>query len=133
MRLRRRLAPVLETLQDFQPFEVKLGDIQIFPVTQVIYLSVTKGFEDLIRLHSLLNRGRVCYSEPFEFHPHVTLAQDLEPARVQPAAELATRRWRDFSKSRSYVVDRLTFVQNTLRNRWTDLCSVPLSTGVPSR
>lgn len=123
----------METLQDYQPFQVRLGEIQVFPVTQVIYLSVTEGFHELIRMHASLNRGHGAYCEPFEFHPHLTLAQDLDPDRVSAAADLATRRWREFSKSRAYIVDRLTFVQNTLENRWTDLSSVPLTTGVATR
>jgi 2'-5' RNA ligase len=124
---------MLRTLQDFQPFLVKLGEIQIFPITQVIYLSVTDGYHELIRLHSALNTGGVCFGEPFEFHPHVTLAQDLDLGTVAAAADLATTRWQEFPESKSYIVDRLTFVQNTLNNRWTDLCSVPLSSGVPTR
>jgi 2'-5' RNA ligase len=122
---------VLKTLQDFQPFQVKLAEIKIFPITQVIYLSVTEGYHELTRLHAALNTGRVSFLEPFEFQPHVTLAQDLETERVAAAADLATERWREYSGPRSYLADRLTFVQNTLGNRWTDLCSVPLATGVP--
>lgn len=124
---------LLDTLQDFQPFRVKLGEIQIFPVTQVIYLSITEGYHELIRLHAALNSGHVSFCEPFEFHPHVTLAQELETDRVAAAAGFATHQWREFSESRSFIADRLTFVQNTLGNRWTDLCSVPLSNGVPIR
>lgn len=122
-----------DTLQDFQPFQIRLGEIQIFPVTQVIYLSVTEGFHELVRLHASLNKGRAFYCEPFDYHPHLTLAQDVEPERVQEAAAVATRRWSEFTKSRGYIVDRLTFVQNTLENRWSDLSSVPLTTGVPTR
>ncbi|HML15550.1 MAG TPA: 2'-5' RNA ligase family protein [Bryobacteraceae bacterium] len=124
---------LLDTLQDFQPFRVKLGEIQIFPVTQVIYLSITEGYHELLRLHAALNAGRVSFQEPFEFHPHVTLAQDLDQDRVVAAVELAAGRWHAFLQSRTYIVDRLTFVQNTLGNRWKDLCSVPLTSGVPAR
>lgn len=124
---------LLKTLQDFPPIHVTLGEIQIFPVTQVIYLSVREGYRELARLHAALNTGRVSFQEPFAFRPHVTLAQDLETDRVAAAADLAARRWREFPGSRSYLADRLTFVQNTLGNHWTDLCSVPLSSGVPIR
>lgn len=122
-----------ETIQDFHPFQVRLGEIEVFPVTQVIYLSVLEGYRELIRLHDALNTGRVSFTEPFQFHPHVTLAQDLDAPQVPQASELAVHRWREFGGSRTYLADRLTFVQNTLDNRWTDLYSVPLSNGVRTR
>lgn len=124
---------LVETVQDFQPFLVRLGEIQIFPTTQVIYLTVTEGYHELVRLHVALNSGRVSFREPYEFHPHVTLAQELEPDRVSAVAGHAARRWQEFSGSRSYVADRVTFVQNTLGNRWMDLRSAPFAAGVPIR
>src|SRR5262249_37122701 len=89
-------AQLLEKVQDFQPFPVELGEIEIFPVTQVIYLSLKDGGEELKRLHRMLNTGRLVFEEPFHFHPHVTLAQDLAPEEVQPAAARARQRWHDF-------------------------------------
>ncbi len=119
-----------ERLQDFQPFNVELGRIEIFPVTQVIYLSVNAGSAELKQLHSMLNQGSLAFEEPFEYHPHVTLAQDLEASEVQAVYEKAEARWREFSHPPSFVVDRLTFVQNTLENRWTDLRGCVLANGV---
>jgi len=121
---------LLEHVQDFQPFRIELGQIEIFPVTQVLYLSVNAGHAELKRLHQALNTGRLQFEEPFTYHPHLTLAQDLEPHLVAPAADLAAARWREFSHPRSFTVDRLTFVQNTLENRWTDLRGCPLSNRV---
>jgi 2'-5' RNA ligase len=117
-------------LQDFQPFLVELGPIEIFPVTQVVYLSVLSGYAELKRLHSILNSGQLAFEEPFVFHPHVTLAQDMEPPQVAAVLETAAGRWKEYGESRSFVVDRLTFVQNTLENRWTDLRGCALTTGV---
>ncbi len=113
-------------LQDFQPFRVELGDIEIFPVTQVIYLSVGRGRAQLERMHLTLNAGRLQFGEPFLYHPHVTVAQDLEPGDVAAAADTAARRWREFPHRRDFTVDQLTFVQNTLENRWTDLAGCAL-------
>ena len=110
-----------QRLQGFQPFVIELGGIEVFPVTQVIYLAITTGHDELKRLHSSLNTGQLGFDEPFEYHPHVTLAQDLDPSQVQAVCERAAAMWREFSHPRSFVVDRLTFVQNTLENRWTDL------------
>src|SRR5258706_2472526 len=74
-----------QKLQDVQPFRVELGEIELFPVTQVIYLSVLKGGPELERLHVMLNSGCLAFREPFQFHPHLTLAQGLEPAGVLAA------------------------------------------------
>jgi len=118
-------------LQEIPPFRVELGEVEIFPVTQVIYLSVTAGGAELKRLHDSLNAGRLAFEEPFDYHPHVTLAQDLEtPGSVDEAIELARARWREFRGRRDFVVDKLTFVQNTLGNRWTDLNAFPLASSV---
>ena len=122
---------VQEKVQDFQPFVVELGKVEIFAVTNVIYLSVNSGHAELKRLHQVLNADVLKFEEPFEYHPHVTLAQDLDIAQVPAAAELAARRWQEFPHSRSVVVNRLTFVQNTLENRWSDLYGFVLSSRVP--
>jgi 2'-5' RNA ligase len=108
-------------LQDFPPFRVELEDIEIFPVSQVIYVSVGLGRAELERMHYKLNAGGVEFREPFSYHPHVTVTQDLEPETVAAAAETAARCWREFPHRRDFLVDRLTFVQNTLDNRWIDL------------
>lgn len=117
-------------LQDFQPFRVELGEIEIFPVTQVIYLSIKQGYGELERMHYALNSGHLRFEEPFHYHPHITVAHEIEPDSVAAAAETAARRWREFPHGRSFTVDQLTFVQNTLENRWTDLSGFTLSSHV---
>lgn len=122
-------------LQDVPPFYVELGDVQVFPVTQVVYLSVIAGGAELKRLHEMLNSTRLAFEEPFEYHPHVTLAQDLDVAGeigacVDQVTERARVRWREFQHRRGFVIDKLTFVQNTLGNLWTDLNGFPLVSGV---
>jgi len=119
-----------EHVQDFQPFLIELGQVEVFPLTQVVYLSVKSGNAHLRELHKKLNTGKFAFEEPFEYHPHVTLAQDLEPSEVQSICEKAHARWREFSHSHTFVVDRLTFVQNTLENRWTDLHGCALTSSV---
>jgi 2'-5' RNA ligase len=121
---------LMESMVDFQPFRVELGDIEVFPVTQVIYLSVAVGQVPLEHLHDNLNTGCLAFREPYEFHPHVTLAQELIPSTVPAAAQIAKQRWREFTGPRGFGVDHLTFVQNTLENRWTDLQECPLASRV---
>src|ERR1700726_5194444 len=52
-------------LQEFPPFKVALGEIEIFEGTQVIYVSIQNGFAELERMHSALNIGRVAFREPY--------------------------------------------------------------------
>ena len=117
-------------LPDFQPFRVELGEIQVFPVTDVIYVSVNAGHAELQKLHTALNMECLAFEEPFRYHPHVTLAQELDRDRLADATDLAKRRWHEFRDARSFTVDKLTFVQNTLDNRWTDLNAWQLSSSV---
>lgn len=114
-------AELRERLAEFPPFEVELGEVEIFPVTDVIYIGLVRGARELARMHAALNRGYVEWREPFEYHPHVTLAQQLESCGVETALERSTRKWREFTGSRSFEVRRLAFVQNTVENRWMDL------------
>lgn len=124
---------ILDRLQDFQPFRVELGKIEVFPQTQVVYVSLNGGHAALKRLHQTLNAGCTAFEEPFVYHPHITLGQDLEPGAVAAAEELASSRWSEFSGARWFEVDRLTLVQNTLQNRWMDLRGSHLNTRATTR
>jgi 2'-5' RNA ligase len=117
-------------LQEFPPFKVEFGEIEIFEGTQVIYVSIQNGFAELEHMHSVLNTGRVAFQEPYPYHPHVTIAQELAPEDVHNAAQFARWRWSEFKHSRSAWIDRLTFVQNTLENYWTDLAMLNLGSPV---
>jgi 2'-5' RNA ligase len=114
-------------LQDFTPFALELGELCMFPMTQVIYVSVGRGRRELERMHAALNRGPLQFIEPFAYKPHLTVAQDLLSGDVDGALELAQRRWGQFWHPRDFTLDHLTFVQNTLGNRWQDLDSCALS------
>lgn len=117
-------------LQEFPPFKVELGEIEIFEGTQVIYVSIQSGFAELERMHSALNTGRVAFKEPYPYHPHVTIAQELATEDVHNAAQFARWRWSEFKHSRSAWINHLTFVQNTLENCWTDLAMLNLGSPV---
>ena len=117
-------------LQDFQPFDVELGEIEVFPGTHVIYVSIKVGFSELKRMHHVLNAGCLTCQEPYAYHPHVTVVQELAPVDVLNAAQFARWRWSEFKHSRTVRVDRLTFVQNTLENYWTDLAILDLGSPV---
>ncbi len=116
-----------EHLQDVQPFRVELDGIEVFPVTDVIYVSVRCGYAELEKLHVELNLGALAFQEPFTYHPHITLAQHVTRDRLASQIAIATERWRDYAGPRGFLVDRLTFVQNTLDDRWLDLNAFQLA------
>jgi 2'-5' RNA ligase len=116
-----------DILNTFAPFRVELNSIEIFEGTNVIYLSIGAGYRELEEMHTALNRGPLEFDEPFAYHPHVTLAQQLLPEQVDTAIAHARSRWKEFPHSHSFTVDRLTFVQNTEENRWADLAGRKLS------
>jgi 2'-5' RNA ligase len=121
-----------DALDDFTPFPVELTSIEVFQGTNVIYLGVGAGYRELEKMHSALNRGSLAFDEPFQYHPHVTLAQELSPEQVEAAAAHARARWREFPASHSFMLDRLTFVQNTVENNWADLAGRELSVPMAS-
>jgi 2'-5' RNA ligase len=109
-----------------RPFPVVLGEIRIFPVTNVIYLEVDSGREELSAMHDALNGDSLVFEEPFVYHPHVTLAQEIPPGEVHTVHELAQRRWREYSGERAFQADHAAFVQNTMGNCWIDLAEFGL-------
>lgn len=117
---------IADRVPEYPPFRVNLGEVEVFPETKVIYLGLEDGNTQLHSMHDVLNADALVYPEPFVYHPHVTLAQGLDPDHVDEAADLAAARWREFRHSRSFKVETLTFVQNTSANRWLDLAQYEL-------
>src|SRR5665213_1310945 len=54
-------------LQNFAPFDVELGDIEVFPDTHVIYVSIKTGFAELERMHQALNSGFLSCQDPHNY------------------------------------------------------------------
>ena len=108
------------------PFEIELTGLRIFPVTNVIYLEIGAGAEDLRRMHAAMNAGALEFEEPFPYHPHITLAQEIPHQEVRSIYELAQRRWREYRGSGVFRAERTVFVQNTQDNGWLDLAEYSL-------
>ena len=115
-----------EIVSGFTPFDIELGRIEKFDVTDVIYISVEDGVEQLRQIHRSLNRGELAFEEPFAYHPHVTLAQEIPAGQVEGLAALAFRRWREFDGPRRFRAHSTVFVRNTRGNVWIDLADGPL-------
>jgi 2'-5' RNA ligase len=113
-------------LEQFRPFDVQLTQVEVFPVTDVVYIAIGEGQGLLKEMHDALSRGRLAFTEPFHYHPHVTIAQDLAPEQIPEAVDTVRNRWAEFSHSRRFSVSSFTFVQNTEQNCWMNLSECQL-------
>jgi len=113
-------------IENGSPFDVTLSSVEIFPATNVVYIEVAAGATELRSLHRDMNAGALASEEPFSYHPHITLAQEVPPEHVPAVYDLAVRRWKEFEGSRTFRAEHAVFVQNTLRGCWIDLASYPL-------
>ena len=117
-----------DRLDSFGSFQVRLTGVQIFKKSNVIYAALDQGEAELTVMHAALAVEGLRFDEKFPYHPHVTLAQELDAATVPQVLELATRRWRESIPTSTFVVDSLTFVQNRGGNNWVDLAQYELAT-----
>jgi hypothetical protein len=113
----------------WRPFDIELTRIAVFPVTDVIYLELgDEGARELRQMHAVASHS-LAFDEPFTYHPHVTLAQEIVPERVTEMRERAERQWRDYRGPRRFHAERAVFVQSAPEKCWVDLAEYPL--GVP--
>ena len=109
-------------LRGLAPFEIELGEVKTFDSTSVVYLSLKRGQEVLEKIHAHLIQASVLgFDEKFKYHPHITLAQEFPPERLQEIASFARKRWAEYTGPRQFTVDALTFVRNADGNKWVDL------------
>jgi len=117
-------------METWSPFEIELTNVDVFPITNVLYLELGAGATELRRMHAAMNTRALQFDEPFPYHPHVTLAQELPGSDVTAAYATARRRWQSYQGTRSFRAERAVFVQNTLHNLWIDLAEFGLGTVV---
>src|SRR5258707_1347009 len=118
-------------LPDFPPFEIETGEVVVFPVSDVVYLTIKQGRPQLLQMHLALNTGPLKYKEAFPYNPHITLAQKLSHQQSIELADIARRRWSEYRYPRVFPVESLAFVQSTSGNLWVDLAHFQLAP-VPS-
>lgn len=111
-----------------EPFDVGIEGVGSFwPANGVVYLSISKGFDNLLALHRELNVADLRHAEPYPFVPHVTIAQDLDEAATQHAIEKVASAWAQYDGERSFRVETLCLVQQAEGHRWINLAPIPLS------
>src|SRR5271168_2222098 len=105
----------------FAPFDVEMTQVEVFPVSDVIYVAIGRGREEMERMHAGMNSEGLKFAEPYPYHPHITLAQDLKGDEVDELARVARQRWAECTLPKTFRVEKLFFVQNTRRKEWLDL------------
>jgi 2'-5' RNA ligase len=111
---------------EFRQFRAILGGIHSFEGTNVVYLSVATGFQDLHHMHRRLNQNALEFNEPYPYHPHITLAQGLAKERMPEALARARQRWDSYRGPRHFPCQSMYFVQGTSDLKWMDLAEVRL-------
>ena len=119
-------AHVRSLVEVWAPFEIELTQIRTFPATDVIYLELGKGSAELHRLHDAMDKQCLAFPEPFDYHPHVTLAQEIPQSQVASLSETAAARWREYDGPRTFRAERAVLVQNTVPDCWIDLAEYAL-------
>lgn len=99
-------------------FDIGLGDVELFESTRVAYLSVSAGRAGVEELHRSIGAGALASDDYFPFHPHLTIAQEIEPGKVARLLDLARQRWQEYPLSRTYSAQTLTLVRNVSAERW---------------
>ncbi len=120
-----------EELKSAHPFRIELGEIETFEGTNVVYLDLKEGFSEMRELYKALNRGCLEYSEPFPYHPHITIAQNITADESIRMAATARERWAQYRGPRGMEVSVLSFVQHVAPSIWADIASLPLGAAVP--
>jgi hypothetical protein len=108
------------------PFRIEAGPVGIFPGTDVVYLEIGAGADELRRMHAALNADGFAFAERFSYHPHITLAQSIPPGRVREIQEQAARRWSAYDGERSFPARHAVLVRNSGDDCWTDLAGIPI-------
>lgn len=117
---------VRATTANWAPFDIELTHIGVFPMTNVVYLELGKGSAEMHDLHAAMNADALSFEEPFAYHPHITLAQEIPGDDVHTIRNRATEIWESFGGPRHFRAERTTFVQNTMGSCWVDLAEYAL-------
>ncbi len=111
----------------FEPVEVSIDAVSTFwPVSGVVYLSLSSGADRLAQLHDTLNSGLLSHDEPHPYVPHITIAQELDEGGKKAVLADVKSEWARYRAEALFRVESLFLVQKTPENRWVDLAPIRL-------
>lgn len=114
-------------LADWYPFEVEINGVGNFlPVNGVVYLQLGWGSDPLRILHDTLNQGHLRYRGPFDYVPHITIAQDMDEPRTRALIEQVSQELARYDGPRRFLVETCTFVRQSPSGDWIDLAELQL-------
>lgn len=114
-----------EVARTHAPFVVRLAGAGTFrPVSPVVFARVAEGAPELRALEGAVRSGVLDRALRFDFHPHVTVAHELEEAALDEAEEALA----DFAAT--YVVTSLALYTHEDDGVWHTAWELPLA-GTP--
>lgn len=105
------------------PFTVRLRGTGTFrPLTQVVFVAVAAGISECEQLHqAVLDTAAIEATVPFPYHPHVTVAHNVAPERLDAAfADLA-------GYAATFPVDGFALFEHDESGRWQPYAHYRLS------
>lgn len=119
-RLPEALAVLREAAATTRPFRVVLGPPATFlPVNPTLYLAVGDGADDVHRLRDRVFRSPLERRLTWPFVPHVTVADGIDPARI----EAALRALADYRTE--VVFERVHLLQEGPGRVWAPIADAP--------
>lgn len=104
-----------------EPFPLHLRGTRTFrPVSPVVYVALTAGWDDCIALQAKVNSGVLETQLQFPYHPHVTIAHDVSDSALDEAQETMS----DFQAE--FIVSDFKLYEYTPDGVWQELQSFVL-------
>lgn len=86
-RVTAALAHLANVAAKHAPFVVHLSGAGTFrPVSPVVFVRLVAGFDECVCLEGAVRTGPLTRELSFDYHPHVTVAHDLEDRQLDAAA-----------------------------------------------
>lgn len=95
------------------PFRLRLAGSDTFrPVSPVVFVAVAEGDADCGRLEAQVRSGPLARELSFPYHPHVTVAHDLD----EPALDVAVTALADYEAV--FMVEAFTLFEQDVAGVW---------------
>lgn len=108
------------------PFVVELAGTDTFrPISPVVFVALQRGSQQCEMLHRAVNAGPLAQQMRFPYHPHVTIAHDLDDASLDAAAAARA----DFSAT--FAVGQLTLYEYGDDGVWREVEVFALTASPP--